>query len=138
MTFSPDPDQTLESHYRVGEIYFALGDLEQARTEWDLLVKKDRKSRWAPLALYRVGSAYFVAGNCEKAMEIYQEVFTEYRENEMAPLAKFRTANCLEESHRQTEALRLYKELEGRYPNPDLLASKMKRLEEEIVNKKPS
>ncbi|MFQ5950180.1 MAG: tetratricopeptide repeat protein [Nitrospiria bacterium] len=130
MEISPDPDQILEIQYKVGEIYFDLGDMAQARVEWDLLVKKDPESRWAPAALYRQGSTYFVVGNCSKAVEIYQTLYTEYPEHEMSLFAKFRTANCLEENQRLTEALQLYKELEGHYPDRELITGKIGRLED--------
>ncbi|HZR47671.1 MAG TPA: tetratricopeptide repeat protein [Candidatus Manganitrophaceae bacterium] len=128
---SPHPEQALESQYEVGELYFNLGDLAQARAEWDLLVKKDPKSRLAPAALYREGSTYFVAGNCKEALPFYQRLLSDYPEKETSHYyAKFDMANCLEEGQKPAEALRLYKELEGLYPNKELLASKIRRLEQ--------
>jgi tetratricopeptide (TPR) repeat protein len=130
MQESPEPEQVLESQYKVGELYFDLGDFEQARTEWDLLVKKNPSSRWAPAALYRQGSTYFITGNCKEAVVLYQRLLTDYPEKELSHYyAKFDMANCLEEGQRLAEALQLYKELEGHYPNKDLLSSKIKRLE---------
>lgn len=129
MQESLDSDLAMESRYKVGELYFAQGDLEQARTEWDLLIKKDPKSRWAPAALYRQGSTFFVTGHCREAMALYRRLFTDYPEHEMSHFAKFQTASCLEESQLPAEALRLYRELEGHYPNEELLAGKIKQLE---------
>lgn len=128
MEISPDPDQVLEVQYKVGALYFDLGDLEQARVEWDLLARKDPKNRWAPVALYREGGTYFIAGMCEEAIEIYQTLYTDYPEHEMSPFAKFRTANCLEENKSRAEALQLYQELEGVYPNKEVLTGKINKL----------
>ena len=82
MQESADPEKVLESRYRVGELYFDLGDYEQARAEWDLLVKKNPKSRWAPAALYRQGSIYFIKGKCKEALAFYQRLLNDYPEKE--------------------------------------------------------
>lgn len=130
MQESADPEQVLESQYKVGELYFDLGDYEQARTEWDLLVRKNPKSRWAPAALYRQGSIFYIKGKCKEALEFYQRLLSDYPEKETShDYAKFDMANCYEEGQRPAEALQIYKDLEGHYPNKELLAAKIKRLE---------
>lgn len=129
MELSDDPDQVMESQFKVGELYGALGNTEQARTEWDLLIKRDPKSRWAPVALYRQGSAYFIEGRCKEALGLYRRLLADYPESDMAPFARFRTANCLEEGGDREGALKLYKALEGHYPNKELVELKIKQLE---------
>lgn len=129
MELSDDPDQVLESQYKIGELYLAEGNTEQARTEWDLLVKRDPKSRWAPAALYRQGSSYFIEGKCKEAVGYYRRILADYPDSDMSPFAKFRTANCLEEGNQTEEALKLYRALEGHYPNKELIGSKIKQLE---------
>ncbi|WDT77563.1 MAG: tetratricopeptide repeat protein [Candidatus Manganitrophus sp.] len=129
MELSDDSDQILESQYKIGELYFAQGNVEQARTEWDLLIKRDPKSRWAPAALYRQGSSYFIEGRCKEAIGFYRRLIADYSDSDMSPFAKFRTANCLEEGNRAEEALQLYRQLEGRYPNKELLEAKIRQLE---------
>ncbi|MFQ5579759.1 MAG: tol-pal system YbgF family protein [Nitrospiria bacterium] len=128
MEITSDLDQVLEVQYKVGSLYFDLGDMEQARVEWDLLAKKDPRNKWAPAALYRGGGTYFILGMCDEAIEIYKTLYTEYPEHETSPFAKFRAANCLEENKAQAEALQLYKELEGVYPNEEILTGKIKKL----------
>lgn len=129
MELSDDSDQIMESQYKIGELYLAQGNIEQARTEWDLLIKRDPKSRWAPAALYRQGSSYFIEGKCKEAVGFYQRLIADYSDSDMSPFAKFRMANCLEEGNQGEEALKLYRELEGRYPNKELLEAKIEKLE---------
>lgn len=129
MELSDDSDQILESQYKIGELYFAQGNVEQARTEWDLLIKRDPKSRWAPAALYRQGSSYFIEGKCKEAIGFYRRLMADYSDSDMNPFAKFRTANCLEEGNQAEEALQLYRQLEGRYPNKELLEAKIQKIE---------
>lgn len=128
MEITLDPNQVLEVQYKVGALYFDLGDLEQARVEWDILVRTDPRSKWAPAALYRGGGTYFILGKCDEAIKIYKTLYTEYPEHEMSPFAKFRAANCFEENKSHTEALQLYLELEGVYPNKELLTGKINKL----------
>lgn len=129
MELSDDPDQVMESQYKIGELYLAEGNIEQARTEWDLLIKRDPQSRWAPAALYRQGSSYFIEGKCKEAVGFYRRLTDDYPDSDMTPFAKFRTANCMEEGNQIEEALKLYRQLKGRYPNKDLLESKIQQLE---------
>jgi TolA-binding protein len=128
MEITPDPDQVLEVQFKVGALYFDLGDLAQARVEWDLLARKDPKNKWAPAALYREGGTYFILGKCDEAIKIYKRLYTEYPEHEMSPFAKFRAANCLEENKSHIEALQLYRDLEGVYPNKEILSGKINKL----------
>ncbi|MBI3804032.1 MAG: tetratricopeptide repeat protein [Nitrospirae bacterium] len=129
MELSGDPDQALESQFKIGELYSAVGNVEQARTEWDLLIKRDPKSRWAPSALYRQGSSYFIEGRCKEALIHYRRLVAEYSDSDMVPFALFRTANCLEEGGERDAALKLYRELQGRYPNKELVELKIKQIE---------
>lgn|GEM_PF-996411 len=129
MELSDDADQILESQYKIGELYLAQGNIEQARTEWDLLIKRDPKSRWAAPALYRQGSSYFIEGKCKEAVGYYQRLIADYPDSDMKPFATFRTANCFEEGNQIEEALKVYRSLEGRYPNKELLEAKIKQLE---------
>lgn len=132
MAQSGDKDQVLESRFRIGELYYQMGDMVQARVEWDMLVDGAPKSTWAPAALYRKGGSYFVTGACHAAIEIYTALYTEYPEDKNSGFAKFRAANCLEMEDRFTEALSLYKSLESHYPDQGLIQQKIKRLRQLI------
>ncbi len=128
MAQSEDKDQVLESRFRIGELYYQMGDMAQARVEWDMLVDGAPKSTWAPAALYRKGGTYFVTGACRAAIEIYTSLYTEYPDDKNSDFAKFRAANCLEMEDRFTEALDLYRSLENHYPDQGLIQQKIKRL----------
>lgn len=132
---SSDPEEALRSRYKIGELYYAMGDLVQARVEWDLLSMKDPRSHWAPAALYRKGGTYFVTGDCKKAVEVYKVLYTDYPEDKMSHFAKFRAANCLEMEKQAAEAYDLYKELKGNYPDQALITRKMKTLEPHFQDK---
>ncbi len=126
---SPDHDEVLASRYKVGELYAAMGDLAQARIEWDLLVKRDPASRWAAAALYRKGGSYFGVGACKEAISVYKILYTDYASDEKSPYAKLNAADCLAMENQPKAAYALYKELETDYPNKALIARKMASLE---------
>lgn len=125
---SDDHEQVLASRFKIGELYYDMGDMDQARVEWDLIVDNAPKSPWAPSALYRKAGSYFVSGACEAAMSVYKTLYTTYPEDQNSHFAKFRAANCFEMEERPSEALILYKELEESYPDPAMIKQKVKVL----------
>ncbi len=126
---SPDQEEVLSSRYKVGELYAALGDLAQARIEWDLLVKRDPASHWAAEALYRKGGSYFGVGACKEAISVYRVLYTDYPNDEKSPYAKLNAADCLQMENQPKAAYALYKELETNHPNKVLIARKIAALE---------
>ncbi len=128
VAISQDKEQILASRYKIGELYYEMGDMDQARVEWDLIVESAPTSRWAPSALYRKAGTYFVTGACEAAVPVYKMLYTTYPEDENSDFAKFRAANCLEMEEQPDEALNLYKELKESYPNPAMIRQKMESL----------
>ncbi|MFQ5543250.1 MAG: tol-pal system YbgF family protein [Nitrospiria bacterium] len=131
---SADLEEILEKRYKIGALYYEMGDLTQARVEWDLLISRAPKSPLVPEALYRKGGTYFVVGNCREALKIYKEIYTNYAHDKMSEFAKFRAANCLEMEHHPKEALALYQELIGIYPDQDVIIEKVKSLESISIN----
>jgi len=125
---SDTPEEIDQDRYHIGELYFEMGDMAQARVEWDLLVEAHPESRLAPAALYRKGGSYFVTEHCQEALRIYKKLYEDYPEDKMSRFGKFRAANCLEMNKQPEEALKLYKELEGLYPDTDLIARKQAAL----------
>jgi len=125
---SKDKEEVLASRYKIGELYYEMGDMDQARVEWDLIVESDPKSTWAPSALYRKAGSYFVTGACEAAVPVYKVLYTTYPEDENSHFAKFRAANCLEMREKPSQALDLYEELKESYPDPEMIEQKMETL----------
>lgn len=118
---SEDQEQVLASRFKIAELYYEMGDMAQARVEWDLIVDNAPKSVWAPSALYRKAGTYFVSGACEAAVPVYKTLYSTYPEDQNSHFAKFRAANCFEMEEKPSEALNLYKELEENYPDPAMI-----------------
>ena len=126
---SRDPEEKAKTRLRIGEIYYGMGDMDQARVEWDLLAARYPESRHAPEALYRKGGTYFETGRCKEATAVYTLLANRYPDDEMAAFGQFRAADCLEMNKKPTEALALYRALKGRYPDEALLLKKIAALE---------
>ena len=126
---SRDPEELGESQYRIGEIYLELGDFEQARTEWDLLLHRDPNGNWSDRALYRIGSTYFLRGQHLQAIAAFERLLASYPQSEMTIEAKFGIASALEEADRLEEALQRYRELEKTYPTPGVINLRIKSIE---------
>ena len=132
---SSDQEEIAQNRYHIGELYYAMGGMAQARVEWDLLVQNNPESRLVPAALYRKGGTYFVTKNCKEAVAVYKKLYEAYPDDEMGRFGKFRAANCLEMNRQPKEALLLYQALEGHYPDPDLISRKMASLEQLIASR---
>ena len=129
---SRDPEEIGESQYRIGEIYLELGDFEQARTEWDLLLHRDPKGNWSDRALYRIGSTYFFRGQYLQAIASFERLLNSYPKSEVTIEAKFGIASALEDSDRLDEALQRYRELEKTYPTPGVIDLRIKSIERRL------
>jgi len=129
---SRDFQEIAESQYRIGEIYLELGDFDQARTEWELLMRRDPKGSWSDRALYRIGSTYFLQGQYLQAMAAYERLLVDYPQSELTIEAKYGIANALEETDRLEEALQRYRDLETHYPTPGVIRLRIKSIEKRL------
>ncbi|MBI3610767.1 MAG: tetratricopeptide repeat protein [Nitrospirae bacterium] len=129
---TPDRAVAEEVQYRIGEVYFDQGDFDQARIEWDQLLKQAPQSRWADNALYRTGTTYFLQGQYREALTVYQDALKRYPDSDVQVELRFWVANCLEELDRLDEALEQYRSLQAIYPNPSVIAVKIRNAEERL------
>ena len=129
---SRDPQEIIESQYRIGEIYLELGDFDQARTEWELLMHRDPKGSWSDRALYHIGSTYFLQGQYLQAIAAYERLLADYPQSELIIDTKYGIANSLEETDRLEEALQRYRELETSYPTPGVIRLRIKSVEKRL------
>jgi TolA-binding protein len=137
IAISRDPKEIAESQYRIGEVYLELGDFDQARTEWDLLLRRDPDGNWSDRALYRIGSSYFLRGQYLQAMAAFERLLAKYPQSEMTMEAKFGIASSLEETDHLEEALQRYRELEKRYPTPGVIGLRIKSIERRLKSGVP-
>jgi TolA-binding protein len=120
----------------LADAYFQLNNFDQARIEFDNLVKNYPKSPLVPEAEYRIGVAYSLDGKIKEAEAAFRRMVREHPKSSFAPEARFALAGVLEEKGELVDALKILQDLKGRYPKAEILTKKIKQIRERIAKKK--
>ena len=122
--------------YRIGEAYFQLNNFEQARIEWESLIKSAPESSLIPEALYRIGVTWSLQGDHREAEEAFRRVMDQHPRTSYAQEARFALAAVYEEQERLAAALEILENLQGHYDNPQALEKRIEQVRERIARKK--
>lgn len=122
--------------YELSDCYFRLNNFEQARIEFENLLKKWPTSDLQTEVEYRIGMTYALDGKLKEAERAFRTILEEKPDDAFAVETRFGLASVLEEQERLREALRIFRELEGVYPAPEALQRKIETIEERIRKKK--
>ena len=121
--------------YEVADSYFRLNNFEQARIEFENLLRSYPASALAPEVQFRIAMTHVLEGSPEKAMSAYREVSTRWPQSPYAVEARFGLAVVLEERERLRDALTILEELQGVYPNQEALSQRIAHLRGRIDKK---
>jgi len=127
-----DGDQV---QYEVADNYFRLNNFEQARIEFDSLLKNYPDSSLAAEAQYRVAVATSLEGDLKKAAEAFRLVSEKWPDSPYAVEARFGLAGVLEEREELKAALEVLQGLRGVYPSSEVLEKRITQVEERIKKK---
>jgi TolA-binding protein len=130
---APDGDRI---QYDVADSYFRLNNFEQARIEFESLLKNYADSPLVAEVQYRIAVAYSLEGKSEEAEEAFRGAVTVWPESPYAVEARFGLATVLEERDELRAALQILEDLKGVYPNAEALAKKTDQVKERINKKK--
>lgn len=122
--------------YEVADCYFRLNNFEQARIEFESLLKNYPHSALDAEVQYRIAVTYTLEGKLPEAAGGYRLVMERWAESPYALEASFGLATVLEEQEELLEALKILEELTGIYPNRDILERKTAQVRERIKKKK--
>ena len=128
-------DQGDRVQYEVADCYFRLNNFEQARIEFENLLRLYPTSPLAAEVRFRIAVTYALEGEAENAMAAYREVVTRWPESPYAVEARFGLATALEERDRLKEALEILAGLRGVYSNQQALNQRIEALESRIGKK---
>jgi TolA-binding protein len=128
-------DDTDRLQYEVADSYFRLNNFEQARIEFETLLRQYPTSALLPEVQYRVAVTYALDGEAEAAMAAFREVTTRWPQNPYSVEARFGLATVLEERDRLRDALTILEELRGAYPNQQALTQRIEHLKGRIDKK---
>lgn len=122
--------------YEVADSYFRLNNFEQARIEFDSLLKGYAESPLVPEVRYRIAVAHSLEGNSKEAEKAFRALAEDLPESPYATEARFALAAVFEERDELRAALAILEGLRGNYPNAEALAKKTEQVRERIGKKK--
>jgi TolA-binding protein len=122
--------------YEIADAYFRLGNFEQARIEFEGLLKNWPDSALASEVRYRIAATYALDGDLSAAEKAYRGFLQDRPDDPFAPEAAFGLAEVLEQKDELVAALKILEGLEGRYSSPEVLAKKIDQIKDRISKKK--
>ncbi len=122
--------------YELADCYFRLNNFEQARIEYENMLKSWPQSELVTEVRYRIGMAYALEGGMKEAEAVFRDLVKIAPDTPFGVEARFGLASVLEEQERLREALKELQSLEGVYPNTEILQRKISQVEERIKKKK--
>jgi TolA-binding protein len=122
--------------YEVADAYFRISNFEQARIEFDTLVRMHPGSPLLPEAAYRLAVSASLEGALAEAERAFRVVASQWPESPFALEARFGLATVLEEREELLAALQILQDLAGLYPNSEILAKKTAQVQDRIQKKK--
>jgi len=128
----PDGDRV---QYELADTYFRLNNFEQARIEFESLLKTWPQSPLVPEVRYRIATAYVLEGDPRSAEEAFRGVIRDWPDNSFAIEARFGLAGILEQGEQLVKALQLLEALRGVYPNREILEKRIAQVKERIRKK---
>jgi TolA-binding protein len=123
--------------YELADCYFRLNNFEQARIEFEALLRAYAQSELAPEVQFRIAVTHALEGDTEKALAAYREVPSRWPQSPYAVEARFGQATVLEERDRLKEALVILEALRGVYPNQEALEQRIANLQGRIGKRLP-
>ena len=129
-------DDSDRGQYEVADCYFRLNNFEQARIEFEGLLKRFPESALRAEVQFRIAVTYALEGQLPEAEATYRLVIETWPESPYTVEAKFGLAAVLEEQERLKEALTILEELVGVYPNGEALDRKIEQVRNRIDKKK--
>ncbi|APG28198.1 hypothetical protein A7E78_10270 [Syntrophotalea acetylenivorans] len=122
--------------YEIADTYFRQNNFEQARIEFESLLKNYPQCERIAEVLFRIASASALEGALEEAAFVYQRVVEEYPDSPFYPEALYGLAVVKEERGELQAALTLLKELQGSYREADVLENRIKQVRKRIKKKR--
>ncbi len=122
--------------YEIADAYFRLNNFEQARIEFESLLKSYPQSPLVPEVSYRIAVAHSLEGSLDQAEQAYRGLIAAWPDGPYTLEGRFGLASVLEEQEQLGESLQILKKLKGLYPNPEVLDEKVRRVSARIEKKK--
>lgn len=122
--------------YEIADSYFRLENFEQARIEFESLLKNYPDSPLLPEVAYRTAVTWSLEGEPAEAEKAFRRVAELWPDSTYALEAQFGLVTVLEEREELREALALLETLNGRYPNTEAVKKKIEQVQQRMSKKK--
>ncbi len=119
-----------EYRYKIGEVYFNQGDIDQSKTEWEELVKKFPGGKWTDHASFQIAMIPVIRGNYEEGLKVLEAFMKQFPQSSFLSEAGYERGVCLEEMDKYEEALAAYNAILPNYPNRAVVEARIKKVEE--------
>lgn len=121
--------------YQIADCYFRLNNFEQARIEFESLLKNHPETSLSAEVHYRLAVNLALEGEGKKAIAAFEQVEERWPESPYAVEARFGRAGVLEDRDDLGGALRLLEGLRGSYPTGDILEQRISQVKSRIKKK---
>ncbi len=133
ITATPDSEETVEAHYRLGFYYFRGMDYESAQKSFDTIVNQFPHLERSHNAQLMLAKSHENARNFEKAVEIYDNVAYRHPNTKRAGQAIINKARIQQEFLKdENEAKRTYQLLVKRYGNIEEAREPIEQAKQEL------
>ncbi len=105
-----------EYHYRIGRLYFQLGDARRALQVYERICTEMPRGRYAAGAAYQIGFLHYLRDDLEAAEKSFRYLVRHYPDSEWDFDGRVYLFRCLKKERRDKEAARVLKEIRDRYP----------------------
>jgi TolA-binding protein len=122
--------------YELADCYFRLENYEQARIEFENLLRQHPDSQLLAEVQYRIAVAWSLEGRLREAEGAFRQLIERWPDSSYATEGRFALATTLEERDELREALKLLEGLQGSYPNTEVLAKKIEQVKDRLKKKK--
>ncbi len=113
-----------------GRAYLVLGQPEQARVEWDELLRDFPGSLRAPVVALEMARSFDLQGDHKGALRACRDVQERYGSHDVAALAGFGEGEALEQLGRLDEAEAKFVAIREAHPNPEAVDIKLASVRE--------
>lgn len=122
--------------YEVADCYFRLNNFDQARIEFESLLKNYPQSNLIAEVQYRIAMTYTLESKLPEAAGAYRLVMERWPESPYALEAGLGLATVLEEQEELKAALKVLDGLAEKFPNQEILRQKRAQVSERMEKKK--
>lgn len=113
--------QIAEKHYFLAQNYYAMGKMEDAIKQIELIEKDYSKYHTYDFALFLKGEIYFTMKDYAKAIKVYKEIMENVKNKDLIPFATYSLAKSYEALKDYNNAINYFNQFIDNFPDHYML-----------------